>query len=30
MQKKYTYTGWPNCYFGYVWVTINSGKEDDT
>jgi len=29
MQKKYTYTGWPNCYFGYVWVTINSGKEEE-
>ena len=29
MIQKYTYTGWPNCYFGYVWVTINSGKEEE-
>jgi CubicO group peptidase (beta-lactamase class C family) len=28
MTKQYTYTGWPDCYFGYVWTTINSGKNE--
>ena len=28
MTKQYTSTGWPNCYFGYTWVTINSGKNE--
>lgn len=28
MTKQYTSTGWPDCYFGYIWNTINSGKNE--
>ncbi len=28
MTTPYTYTGWPNCYFGYIWNTINSEKNE--
>jgi len=28
MTKQYTFTGWTDCYFGYVWITINSGKNE--
>ena len=28
MTKQYTFTGWPDCYFGYAWITINSGKNE--
>lgn len=28
MTNQYTYTGWPGCYLGYVWMTINSGKNE--
>lgn len=28
MTGQYTFTGWPGCYFGYVWITINSGKNE--
>jgi hypothetical protein len=28
MTNQYTFTGWPDCYFGYVWNTINSGKNE--
>ena len=28
MTKQYTFTGWTDCFFGYVWITINSGKNE--
>lgn len=28
MLNQYIYTGWPDCYFGYIWNTINSGGNE--
>jgi CubicO group peptidase (beta-lactamase class C family) len=28
MTQQYTFTGWPDCYFGYVWITMNAGKNE--
>ena len=28
MTKQYTSTGWTDGFFGYVWITINSGKNE--
>jgi CubicO group peptidase (beta-lactamase class C family) len=27
MLEPKVYTGWPNCYFGYVWMNINQNKD---